>query len=142
MTTATATRNVTIRPAYNAEGHDLARLAKTAGFNLPDLDWSLVSPYWLVAEYEDRLIGCIQLCPSVPIARLEMLCMETDLPHRVKALAVKSLLIDGCAALVKMGAQYVSGLVDEGLAGYERVLKKRGAFLQSKGHLYLMKVRG
>lgn len=131
---------VHVRACYNAEGPQLAILARRAGFILPDLDWSLVSPYWLVAEHQRRLIGAIQLCPSVPIARLEMLCLDPELSHRLKALAVKKLLIHGCAALARAGAQYVSGLVDVGLPGYEQVLQRRGAIKQSHGTLYLMKV--
>lgn len=137
---ATTSRIVTVRPAFNAEGPEIGRLAAKAGFSLPDLNWSLVSPYWLVAEHEGLLIGAIQLCPSVPIGRLELLCLDPDVRQIAKGLAAKKLLIHGCAALAKCGAQYVSGMVDDGLDSYEAILQKRGAFRQTHGALYLMKV--
>ena len=64
------TPDVEVRLAEDADGPAIGRLVVAAGFAVATLDWMRVHPWWLVAEREGRVAGCIQTCPALPIGRL------------------------------------------------------------------------
>ena len=132
---------IIVRAATDDDAPRVGWLAYQAGVTLDGLDWSRVAPYWLVAEQEGELVGAVQLCPSLPIAGLEMLSVSHALPHKTKAATVKMLLLMGCATLQRMGAQYVRGVVGPRRQSFIKILLKRGAIHLSDGGVYLMKVR-
>lgn len=94
-------------------------------WEIEGLDWSAnIGPYWLVAEHDGDPVGCIQVCPGIPVGRLEFLSVPVDLSKRIKAMAVKRLLDAGRTTLKLAGSQMITGILHEGLEGYQRVLER------------------
>lgn len=132
---------VTIRAATNADGEKIGELSWAAGFTIEGIDWSCVEPNWLVAEYGGDVVGAVQLCPGKPIGRIELLSIDQRLPHRAKSTVVRELLFAACRVLRSLGAQFVSGLVDDTRESFMQVLSRRGVRKLSTGVIYLLKVR-
>ena len=114
--------DVTVRMAKNQEDgpHVEAIMAKLDFFQWDDfkIDWSDIEPNWLVAEVDDEFVGCIQVAPARPIGRIEILCVDPDLPQKATYLVAKA-LIDQAVGTVKMyGAQAVSSMIPYRYADY------------------------
>ncbi len=124
-----------VRLAQDADGSRIGELARHSGFTVDGLDWSEVHPFWLVAEREGEIVGAIQIILAKPIGWLEMLVLESDLSHRDRARAVKSLVTAGLTSLKGFGAQLVMGAVPFEEKSYKRALKKRGAVVTSSGNV-------
>lgn len=124
-----------IRLATNSDGDAIHRLVTDAGFAVDGIDWGVVYPYWLVAEQDAEVIGCIQVCIGIPIGRLEMLSVSRDLSHPLRAIVVKSLLLAGAATLKKAGAQMVSGMIPFEMKSYKRLLQRRGCVSIGVGNM-------
>lgn len=124
-----------VRLASNSDGATIHRLVTDSGFAVEDIDWSVVYPYWLVAEQNGDVVGCIQVCIGVPIGRLEMLSVRADLSHMLRAAIVKSLLLAGAATLKKAGAQMVSGMIPFEMKSYKRLLQRRGCVSIGVGNM-------
>lgn len=132
--------DVKIRLAENSEGQIVKSLAGSNGFDAVEMDWSDIYPYWLVAEFEDEIIGTVQVCPSRPIGRLEMLHVIPEIKNGLRRIAVTMLLIAGVETLKSHGAQVVSGVIPFDLKSYKRFLKKRGAVSAGVGNIMLWRV--
>lgn len=132
--------NVIIRLAENNEGNILKSFAATNGFDRVDMNWLDIYPYWLVAEYENKIIGTVQVCPSKPIGRLEMLYVKPEIQHSLRRIAVSMLLISGVETLKGYGCQVISGFVPFTMKAYKQFLKRRGAVSAGPGNLMLWKV--
>ncbi len=134
-----------IRLAQNEDGPRIGELARASGFGVEGIDWSQVHPFWLVAEREtptrgESVIGAIQIILAKPIGWLEMLSLDPDLTHREQAMAVKALVLRGKLSLRVFGAQIVMGVVPSEMAGYMRILEKRGAVDTGSGHTFAIRV--
>lgn len=123
-----------IRMARNAEGEQIRDLLVQNGFKAPPLRWDDVEPFWLVAEHEGLVVGCIQVLLAKPFGHLEMLATVQNLPHRVRAVLIRDLLAAGSATLQKGGAQYAVGLVPFEMKTWKRLLKRRGWKVVSSGN--------
>lgn len=134
---ATHVAAVVVRPARNEDGPTIGSLAWQCGITL-ELDWSRVAPYWMIAERDGVRIGAIQLCPSLPIGRIEMLCVDQFLPYKTKAITVKLLLLSAMSIMKNIGAQYVCGVIEERRTEFIKIIKKRGAFKTTDGGVYLV----
>ena len=115
-----------IRMALDVDGETIGDLVRENGFKDVGIDWSHVYPYWLVAEYEGEVVGCIQVRISIPIGGLEMLSIKQDLNHTLKSLIVKSLLLGGSSTLKQAGASMAAGLIPFEMKSYKKLLKRRG----------------
>lgn len=126
-----------VRVAKNSDGERISELVRQAGFDIPnlDLDWTQIEPYWLVAEHEGSVIGCIQTCPGRPIGRLEMLAIDPEVTGHLKGETVRELLVSGLTTLRLSGAQLACGMVPFDMKSYKRVLKKRGAVIIADGNM-------
>lgn len=139
--TSRVTRDVEVRLAKDADGPAIGRLVVAAGFAVATLDWSKVYPYWLVAERDGRVAGCIQVCMGLPIARLELMATDPELSKRMRARVVKSLLIHGLAMLKQQGAEIAAGVVPGELKDYQKILLHRGAIIIWSGDLFAKRLR-
>ena len=143
--TATAPKSkaptVTIRMAENSEGRTIGALVVAAGFDVARLDWAVVNPWWLVAEIDGHIVGCIDILPSRPVGRLEMLAVHPELSNRKRAKVVKALLGHGLALLQRAGCEIGAGIVPEGMEGYRKVLEHRGSRAITEGTLYAKLLR-
>ncbi len=128
-----------IRLATNADGPPLGALAEASGWGI-ELDWSKVAPFWLVAEDDGRVVAGIEVCPGLPVGRLEFLVSDPELDGIARARAVHGLLTQGMATLKAMGSQVLSTLVDHDLKAYRKILKKRGAVTVNHGAIMVKRL--
>ncbi len=129
------TQDIKIRLATNDEGPIIKGFVAATGFKEDYLDWSQIFPFWLVAIVEDEIVGCLQVCPSRPIGRLEFLYTVPELSHKMRGLVVWQLVVTGRETLKLEGAQLVSAMIPFELKSYKRLLKRRGATTALSGNL-------
>ena len=115
-----------IRMAFDKDGGVISRLVRENGFKDEGIDWSHVYPYWLVAEYNGEVVGCIQVRISIPVGGLELLSVKQDLDHTMKSLIVKSLLLCGSSTLKQAGANMAAGVIPFEMKSWKKLLKRRG----------------
>lgn len=143
MPSVQARSNVSIRLAKRDEGLELYRLYLASGKSpLPDVDWSRdPTPYWLIAEADGERVGCINVCPSKPIARIDLLCIIPWTSHRIKAIATRDLMLTALATCREMGAQAVAGTIDMNQPGYEMMMSHRGGVKWFDGRVFIKRVK-
>lgn len=134
--------NVEVRLAQPDEGKVVQDLAACSGFAFDHwaIDWSDIHPHWLLAEHEGKPVGTIQVCYGKPIGRLEILGIPEELPKRLRAAVVRSLVEVGSAILTEYGAQGVSGMIPFSMPGYKRVAKKRGWSTLDSGNIMVKRL--
>jgi len=123
---------------------EIERLAEANGFAFDGwiIDWSHVSGSWLVAMWEDEIVGCIQVLPAHPVGRLELQFIDPEQHHRVRAIAVKKLLTAGFAALRASGVQGVASTVPYELGDYREILRKHfGGIDLNEGWIMLARTK-
>ena len=109
-----------VRLATNEDGERI----KTLQPQFPDLDWTDIYPYWLVAEKGGKIVGCLNVALSKPVGRLDLLAIDDSLSPHARGKAVRGLIMQGMATLKADGAQLVLSLVPFPLKSYKRILKK------------------
>ena len=121
--------NIKVRFAVAGEGPLLHHLALASGkWEIDGLDWTFDPfPYWLVAELDSEPVGCVQMCPSLPFAFLEFLCVLPSLRHRDKAIVARDICNEARRLCRSHGAQFVSLTVQPHLDNWTQVLDRRGA---------------
>ena len=139
MAVCVVRRSITVRLAKPTEGPLLHQLAVASEkWEIEGLDWNFSpTPYWLIAEYDGKAVGCMQVCPGVPIARIEFLCVPTSLPRMLKARVVKAIVLQGVATCKELKAQFVTGIIHDGMEGFGRVMARRGGYKWFRGDCYL-----
>lgn len=124
---ARALKEVSVRYARNSEGMAIAQMVHTCHTGVPNVSWTAIYPYWLVAEKDGEVIGCVQLCYSAPVGRLEFMSFVEGLPYRTRALAVKSMLMLATLTLQKAtGASAVAGCLAFDQGRFKEILKAEG----------------
>lgn len=134
-------RQIKLRMAEIEDGERLAALAKDNEV-VPEgieLDWSHGATWWLLAEHEGDLIGAIQLCPSRPFGRLEMLMLRSDLTGKMRAATVLVLTESSYKILKRMGVTVAVGCIPFEEEGYLQSSKARGWGVVDSGNV-VMKV--
>lgn len=104
------------------------------------VDFSRVSPFWIVAEMGGQIVGCIQTLPSRPFGNLENLHVQESLGKRYRAKIVERLLLDGCAVLRYHGASAATGFVPDLLIEYRDMLTKRGTRIWDRGAVMMRRI--
>jgi hypothetical protein len=115
---------VEIRLAVNAAGQLIAEVLKENGVELPGADWNTVFPNWLIATADDDVIGCCQVAISKPVGYLEFLFVRKSAPFKLRAIAIRKLLIQGMTTLHAAGCQYVGGVVSTKNAKFQDAIEK------------------
>lgn len=113
-----------IRLAVNAAGPLIAEVLKANRIELPGADWSKVFPHWLIATVDDEVIGCCQVLPSKPVGYVEFLFVKPTAPFKLRAIAIRKLIIQSMATLYHGGCQYVGGVVAVKNYKFANVLEK------------------
>lgn len=116
--------SVEIRLAVNSAGPAIAEVLKANGIEIPHADWSKVFPHWLIATVDEDVVGCVQVAISKPVGYLEFLFVRPTAPFKVRAIAIRKLLIVGFSTLHTAGCQYVGGVVEKGNGKFVNVLEK------------------
>lgn len=134
----TSSEPLVLRLARNEDGEKVRDLVVSAEFYIPkSVPWDDIFPNWLVVEHEGEIVGCIQVAMSKPTGYLEYLSVKRGLPHRIKALAVRDLVVGGAGTLRLGGASLVGGMIPFELKEYKKLLKKHGCFICSSGNFLL-----
>lgn len=131
---------VDIDLAQNDEGDDIAAvlLANDVEF---EADWSTVFPHWLVATVEGRIVGCCQILVSKPIGYIEFLFVHPETPFKLRAIALRKLLLGGISTLHRAGCQYVGGAVDTKNKKFANVLADLKFFRAGSADLLVKRLR-
>ena len=127
--------NITVTLAQNGDGGVVENLVLHSGQTFEDLDWHDIYPHWLLARIEDEPAGCIQVCVSKPVGRLEILSISPDLDHRDRACVVKALVSQGMETLRLGGVGMAVGLIPFEFKGYKKLVKRRGGTVIGSGNL-------
>lgn len=131
---------VEIRLAVNAAGPAIAAVLKENGIELPSADWSKVFPSWLIATVDDDVVGCCQVLVSKPVGYLEFLFVRPSAPFKIRAIAVRKLLIQGMATLTHADCQYVGGVVAQKNRKFAGVIKKLNFVKSFPADLYVKRL--
>lgn len=115
---------VEIRLAVNEAGSLIEEVLRENGIEVPGADWSNVFPYWLIACVDDQVIGCCQVLRAKPVGYLEFLFVRPSAPFKLRAIAIRKLLIQGFATLYTDGCNYVGGVVATKNLKFVNVLQK------------------
>lgn len=126
----------TIRVSRDADGERIHELLQGMGFSIDGVDWSTVGSYWLIAEVEDRVVGCIQFIAGKPVAWVELLAYDQSLGHVMQAKVVKALVENAVGAAGMFGAGALMGSIPFEMKSYKRVVKRRGGVMVSSGNIF------
>lgn len=131
-----------VRLATNQDGAMIGVLLTNAGFDLTGLpiSWDDLYPYWLVAELDGELVGCIQVAFSKPIGYMELLAVDRSLSHTLQASLVKALCYQAMATLKKGGCTLSGGMVAFEDKNWKKVLKRRGCVIIASGNKFVKRL--
>jgi hypothetical protein len=131
-----ALREIRVHFARNSEAMAIAQMVHSSHVAVPAVDWSRgVYPHWIIASKGDEIVGCVQICYSTPIARMEFLSFVPGLSYRTRALAVKALLALAALTLKNAGAQVVAGCLGFDQKGFKEILKAEGCVTLMSGNI-------
>ena len=100
---------VQVRLAVGDEaGPLIAEILKENGIELPGTEWSGPLPHWLIACDNDEVIGCLQVMPAKPVSHCEFLCVKPSISFKLRAIAIRKLMLQGLATAYHAGASYVA----------------------------------
>lgn len=126
-----------VRPALDTDGeaiHALVdQMTQAQGWKLPECDWSVIAPFWYVADLKGWLIGAVQVCVGRPMSRIELLSVHQQISHTKQAKVAKSLLARAVSALQVDGSSMACGVVTGAENGFVRVVERCGARCAVKG---------
>ena len=131
---------IEVRLAQNEDGDTIHDLLHADGLNLEGLDWHDIYPHWLVAEIEEKIVGCVEVLIGKPIGKMEFLATDDALSHRDRACVVKELFAQVGAVLKIAGVQMVSGSIPFEMKAYKRVVKRRGGVVLYSGNTFIKRI--
>ena len=129
---------VKIRLATDDAGPEIARVLKANNIEFPGADWSKVFPHWLIATVNDQVIGCIMVMTGKPVGFLEFLFVDPAVSFKLRAIAIRKLLLQGAATIRLYGAHALGGVVHVKNEKFAVVLKKIG-FIPAALHMMMLK---
>ena len=116
---------VEIRLAVDDAGPQIDAILKANGIAL-ECDWGKVFPHWLIATFDELVIGCCQVLHSKPVGYIEFLMVHPDVPFKLRAIALRKLLYQSMNSIYAYGAQYVGGVVSKENRKFAEVIEKMG----------------
>lgn len=131
---------VEIRLAVNAAGPAIAEVLKENGIILEHADWTNIAPCWLIATVEDDVIGCVQIVVSKPVGYMEFLFVRKSAPFKLRAIAIRKLLIQGFGTLRMAGCAYVGATVAQSNKKFLDVIAKLNSNKAFSGDLYVKRL--
>lgn len=99
-------------------GPIIAEVLRQNGVVLPDANWSKVFPAWLIAVdggedgNGDEVIGCIQVMPAKPFGWCAFLYTKPTVSFKLRAIALRKLIVAGMSTCHAAGCAYVAGMID------------------------------
>lgn len=129
--------SVEIRLAVNEAGPAIAAVLKENGIVLERADWSKVDPYWLIATVGDDVIGCCQVAISQPVGYVEFMFVRPSVSFKLRAIAIRKLMIQSITMLRLAGCSYVGGFVAQSNRKFADVIAKIGFVKAFQADLYV-----
>ena len=129
---------VKIRLATDDAGPEIARVLKANNIEFPGADWSKVFPHWLIATVNDQVIGCVMVMTGKPVGFLEFLFVDPKASFKLRAVAIRKLLLQGAATIRLYGATTLCCIVHWKNEKFSGVLGKIG-FVQVAPHMMMMR---
>ena len=126
--------------AVNAAGPAIAALLKENGVDLPGIKWDDVFPHWLLATTGDDIIGCCQVIPSKPFGYVECLFLRKSVPFKLRAIAIRKLMIQSVATLKLAGCSYAGATVATRNFKFANVIEKFNAVKTFSGDIYVKRL--
>jgi hypothetical protein len=134
-----ALAKVPVRFAHDGQAMQIAQMVHTCHVGIPRCEWKKIYPYWMVAEHDGEMVGCVQLCYSSPIARLEFMSFVPGLAFKTRAIAVKGMLMMAARTLKKTeGVTAVAGTLDFAQKSFRDILKDEGCRVALSGQVLVM----
>lgn len=131
---------VEIRLAVNEAGPQIAAVLKANGIELAHADWSEVFPHWLIACVDELVIGCCQVLHSKPVGYVEFLCVHPEAPFKIRAIALRKLMLQSINSIYTYGAQYVGGVVGQKNRKFSEVIEKTGFVKTYSADMYAKRI--
>ena len=129
-----------VRFATNADAPRVQELVEETQ-KIIGLDWSEIYPYWLVVEKE-KIVGCLNISMSKPLARMELLSLDPQLGHYAKGRVALALIYRGFGILKGEGADGVLFMVSFADKSFKRIIKRHGGIVVDQGNLMVRKLNG
>lgn len=132
---------VEIRVAVNAAGPLVAKVLKENGIVLEHADWGNIFPHWLIATVDEHVVGCCQVLIAKPVGYVEFLLVRPDVPFKLRAVALRKLILSSMGQLNHFGCQYVGGVVATKNFKFANVLEKLNFVKTYQAELYVKRLR-
>lgn len=130
-----------VRLGVNEESNHIRGLVAATQADIEGLDWSDIYPYWLVAETDGNIVGCLNVSLSKPIGRLDLLAIDKSLRPHARGRVVRALILQGIATLKQAGSNATMSIVPFELRSYKRILKKHfGAVVAGQGNVMIKRL--
>ena len=98
---------------------------------------------WLIAHLDGAPVGCVNVLPGWPVARIEGLAVVETLSARDKHAVMLRLSRVAAEFLRRGNVPYVAAFVGFGSKGIKRAFKRRfGAVVQDSGNMLLTRLNG
>lgn len=96
---------------------------------------------WLIAHLDGAPVGCVNVLPGWPVARMEGLAVVDTLTARERHAVMLRLSRVASEFLRQGGVPYAAAFIDFGSKGVKRAYKRRfGAWVQGSGNMLLTKL--
>lgn len=102
--------SVVIRLALDEAAPEIARILQENGFAI---ECDKCFPHWFIATVGTEVVGCVQSLPAKPVGYMNFLYVTPKAPFKLRAIAVRKLLIQGMASVYEYGGKYVAAHVPE-----------------------------
>ena len=131
---------VVIRLALDETGPMIAAILKDNGVELPGADWNHVFPHWLIACDGDDVIGCVMVMPAKPVGYAEFLLVKPSVSFKLRAIAIRKLIIAAMATVQAGKASYVACNIAENNEKFSGVIEKLGVSKFHRRTLYVKRL--
>lgn len=132
---------VEIRVAVDAAGPAIAQVLKENGMELEGADWTKVFPHWLIATVDANVIGCCQVMIAKPVGYVEFMLVRPSVPFKLRAIALRKLILQSMGQLNHFGCQYVGGVVASRNFKFANVLEKLNFVKTFSAEMYVKRLR-
>ena len=131
---------VVIRLALDETGPLIAEILKENGIEIPGANWNRIFPHWLIACDRDDVIGCVMVMPAKPVGYCEFLMVKQSVSFKLRAIAIRKLIISAMATIHAGGGAYVGAVLDKKNDKFAGVLTKLNFVKASDNTMYVKKL--
>ena len=111
------------------------------GVILPGADWSDIFPHWLIATVDDEVIGCLMMLPAKPVSFFEFLHVKKSANFKLRALAVRKLMLLAIATATVRGSCFAGGVVSDDNRPFAKVIEKINFVPTVKGAVWVKQLK-